>query len=83
MGLIMFSWSQIGYFTAVNNTYYASNRVAQKGVQTMGVYNYYINDLVSFAFSTPKPILADDELSDNINAYINEKQTELSKKLSW
>ncbi|HKL61234.1 MAG TPA: sulfatase-like hydrolase/transferase [Acholeplasma sp.] len=79
MGLIMFSWSQIGYFTAVNNTYYASNRVAQKGVQTMGVYNYYINDLVSFAFSTPKPILADDELSDNINAYINEKQTNCPK----
>ncbi|MFA7376290.1 MAG: hypothetical protein WCZ13_02185, partial [Acholeplasmataceae bacterium] len=73
VGLILFSWSQIGYFTEIKNTYYESNRVAQKGVQTMGVYNYYINDLVSFVFTKPEPILADEELNENIDIYVNEK----------
>lgn len=75
MGLILFSWSQIGYSTEINNTYFESNRVAQKGVQTMGVYNYYINDFVSYMFTKPEPVLADEELNENINNYINEKMS--------
>lgn len=79
MGLILFSWSQIGYSTEINNTYFESNRVAQKGVQTMGVYNYYINDFVSYMFTKPEPVLADEELNENINNYINEKMSTCPK----
>lgn len=79
IGALMFSFSQIAYFASIKNTYYEHNRMALKGVQTMGVYNYYIYDLISFSTRGPRVELKDDQLKDEILRYIQSKKTPCPK----
>lgn len=78
LGLLMTTFSQVVYYNHINNTFYEEHRNALKGVQTMGIYNYYLVDLISYTvIPQPEPILdTKPDLKAEVDAYIeNAKQT--------
>jgi len=77
LGLLMTTFSQVVYYNHINNTFYEEHRNALKGVQTMGIYNYYLVDLISYTvIPQPAPILdTKPDLKAEVDAYIeNAKQ---------
>ena len=62
LSLMMVGVSQLSYQNIIKSSFYEENRVALKGVQTMGLYNYYINDLLSYTLGSGEPVI--DEESD-------------------
>lgn len=69
-GLLMVGFSQFNYYNMVDDTFYEENRVALKGVQSMGLYNYYLTDLISYTIiPEPKTNDIDENLKSEMDAF--------------
>ncbi|PKK86869.1 MAG: hypothetical protein CVV63_03260, partial [Tenericutes bacterium HGW-Tenericutes-8] len=70
-GLLMVGFSQFNYYKMVDDTFYEENRVALKGVQSMGLYNYYLTDLISYTI-IPEPVTSniDENLKSEMDAFL-------------
>lgn len=76
-GLMMTTFSQMVYYNHINNTFYEEHRNALKGVQSMGIYNYYLVDLISYTVLPQEPIALDQKptLKTQVDQFIdNSKQ---------
>lgn len=77
-GLMMTTFSQVVYYNHINNTFYEEHRNALKGVQTMGIYNYYLVDLISYTVIPQETVELDQKplLKAEVDAFIdNAKQS--------
>ncbi len=71
-GLLMTTFSQLVYYNHIKNTFYAEHRNALKGVQTMGIYNYYLVDLISYTVIPQGNLVLDSkpDLKADIDTFI-------------
>ncbi|MDY0210728.1 MAG: sulfatase-like hydrolase/transferase [Acholeplasma sp.] len=77
LSLLMVGFSQVTYQNIIKASFYEENRVALKGVQTMGLYNYYINDLLSYTLGESEQVIDEtSNLSVEIEDFLtNAKET--------
>lgn len=76
LGLLMVGVAQFNYHNLVQNTFYEENRVALKGVQTMGLYNYYVTDFISYTIiPETETSQINENLSAEIDAFIENSQS--------
>lgn len=68
LGLLMVGVSQFSYYNMVQDTFYEENRVALKGVQSMGLYNYYLTDFISYTIT---PDIRTNNINENLSAEID------------
>ena len=74
-GLLMVGFSQFNYYNMVDDTFYEENRVALKGVQSMGLYNYYLTDLISYTIiPEPETNDIDENLKSEMDAFLANAQ---------
>lgn len=68
MALMAITTINAAFFRA--GTYFSKHRVPLYGVQTMGAYNYYVNDL--FSYLTQGPYTIDESEQEEIDRYLTE-----------
>ncbi|MCK7488509.1 MAG: hypothetical protein MZU97_25715 [Bacillus subtilis] len=68
MGFLMVSISAINAQFMKNDTYFEHHRVPLFGVQTMGAYHYYVNDL--FSYATHGELVLTEAQTASIDAYV-------------
>ncbi|MCU0105277.1 LTA synthase family protein [Acholeplasma vituli] len=75
-GLLMTTFSQMVYYNHINNTFYEEHRNALKGVQTMGIYNYYLVDLISYTVIPQEVVELEQKptLKAQVDAFIDNAQ---------
>lgn len=77
-GLLMTTFSQVVYYNHINDTFYEEHRNALKGVQTMGIYNYYLVDLISYTVIPQESLELEEKpvLKAEIDAFMDNAKSD-------